>query len=71
MVRACDIEAVRAEFYKQYPVDGTESQKAEARRKGWQRTIKHATERDLVCVREMDGTQFVWLAKADDGQKDK
>ena len=40
MVRACDIEAVRAEFYKQYPVDGTESQKAEARRRGLQPDAK-------------------------------
>ena len=71
IVRACDIEAMRAEFYRQYPVDGTEEQKAETRKKAWQRTIKAATERELVCVREMDGTQLVWLAKADDGQKDK
>ena len=71
MVRACDVAAVRAEFYKQYPADGTESQKAEARRRGFNRTLKHATERDLVCIREMDGTQLVWFAKADDGQQDK
>ena len=34
MVRACDIEGVRAEFYKQYPVDGTEDPKGRGAREG-------------------------------------
>jgi hypothetical protein len=69
-VRACDVEAVRAEFYRQYPADGTDEKKADTRGKAWRRTIKNATERDLVCVREMNGIQFVWFAKADDEQAD-
>jgi hypothetical protein len=67
LVRACDIEAVRTEFYKQYPAEGTEEQKAEARSKAFRRSIKNARERELIVTREMDGTQFVWLAKVEDG----
>ena len=42
-VRACDIELVRREFYRQYPADGTDKQKADARRKAFSRSVKEAT----------------------------
>jgi hypothetical protein len=61
MVRACDIEAVRAEFYRQYPADGTEEQKAEARRKQFGRAVRNAIARGLVASREIEPTQFIWL----------
>ena len=62
-VCACDIEAVRAEFYRQYPADGTDRQKTEARRKAFGRAVKETIARELVGTREVDGVQFVWLAK--------
>jgi len=61
-VRACDIELVRREFYRQYPADGTDKQKADARRKAFSRSVKEATARNLVATREVDGVQLIWLA---------
>jgi hypothetical protein len=62
-VRACDLEVVRAEFYRQYPADGTEKQKSEARRKAFGRSVKETIARGLVGTREVDRVQFIWLAK--------
>jgi hypothetical protein len=61
-VCACDLEVVRAEFYRQYPADGTAQQKAEARRKAFGRSVKEAIARGVVGSREMDGIQLIWLA---------
>jgi hypothetical protein len=60
-VRACDMELVRREFYRQYPADGTDKQKADARRKAFSRSVKETTARDLVATREVDGVQLIWL----------
>jgi hypothetical protein len=60
-VRACDIDLVRREFYRQYPADGTDKQRADARRKAFSRSVKEATARDLVATREVDGVQLIWL----------
>ena len=61
-VRACDMELVRREFYRQYPANGTDRQKADARRKAFSRSITETTARGLVATREVDGVQFIWLA---------
>jgi hypothetical protein len=61
-VCACDIELVRAEFYRQYPADGTEQQKAETRRKAFGRSVKEGIARGVVASREVDRVQFIWLA---------
>jgi hypothetical protein len=61
-VRACDIELVRTEFYRQHPADGTERQKAETRRKAFGRSLKGAQARGLVASREVDGVQLIWLS---------
>jgi hypothetical protein len=60
---------VRTEFYKQYAVaDGTSQQKAEARKKAFQRAIAAAQANGLVMTREAsDGTQLIWLAKPEEG----
>jgi hypothetical protein len=60
-VRACDIDLVRREFYRQYPADGTDKQKADARRKAFSRSVKETAARDLVATREVDGVQLIWL----------
>ena len=61
-VRACDIELVRTEFYRQCPADGGEKQKADARRKAFGRSVKDSIARGVVASREVDGVQFIWLA---------
>jgi hypothetical protein len=61
-VRACDIELVRREFYRQYPANGTDKQKADARRKAFSRSLTETTARGLVATREVDGMQLIWLA---------
>jgi hypothetical protein len=65
-VRACNLEQVRPEFYRQYPADGTEQQKAEARRKAFNRSVKDAQARGVLACREVDGIQLIWLATQED-----
>ena len=55
-VRACDIELVRNEFHRQYTADGTDKQKADARRKAFGRAVKESQARGLVAIRELDGS---------------
>jgi hypothetical protein len=62
-VRACDLELVRQEFYRQHPADGDEKQKTEARRQAFYRAVKAAQEASLIAIRELDGVQLVWLTK--------
>ena len=66
-VQACDSEMVRAEFYRQYPADGTEQQKTETRRRAFSRAVKDAIARAVVGSREVDGVQFIWLATQEGG----
>ena len=61
-VRACDIELVRSEFYRQWPADGTEQQKTDARRKAFNRSVKDSFARGVVASRQVDGVQLIWLA---------
>ena len=61
VVRACDLSLVRAEFDKQYIAEGTDRQKADARRKAFQRAVKDAQAKELVATREMNGRQLAWL----------
>jgi hypothetical protein len=49
-VRAVDLGAVRAEFYRTYPADGDDKQKQETRRKAFQRSI-----------RDVHDVTYVWL----------
>jgi hypothetical protein len=60
-VRAVDLEAVRAEFYRTYPADGNDKQKQETRRKAFQRSIRDVQERGLVGIRAIDDVTYVWL----------
>jgi hypothetical protein len=67
IVRACDVELVRAEFHRQYPAEGNPREKTETRRKAFQRALKSAQDNAVVMLREIGGTQFVWLAKNETG----
>ena len=62
-VRACDVELVRAEFYRQHVAEGTDEQKKAARQKAFKRAVNDATARGIVATREVEGVQFVWLTK--------
>jgi AAA domain len=63
LVRAGDYEVVRTEFYRQYPADGTEQQKTDARRKAFGRSVRDSIARGAVTSREVDGVQLIWLTK--------
>jgi hypothetical protein len=60
-VRGIDREIVRAEFYAQTPVDGTEHQKQEIRRKRFNRALERACEKQLIGIREIGTTTYLWL----------
>jgi len=62
-VRAVDIELVRQEFYRQYPADGDEKQKAETRRQAFHRAVTAAQDASLIAGRELNGVELVWLTK--------
>lgn len=63
VVRAVDIKLIRNEFYRQYPADGDERQKATARRQAFYRAVKDAQAKGLVTTREVDGIQLIWLTR--------
>jgi hypothetical protein len=67
-VRACDLELVRSEFYRQYPADGNDEQKQEARRKTFGRHVKASVQRSVAALREVDGVQLIWLTKPEQRQ---
>jgi hypothetical protein len=60
-VRGIDQEIVRAEFYATTPVDGTEHQKQERRRKRFNRAIERAHEKQLIGIRELGAVTYLWL----------
>jgi len=64
-VKACDLELVRAEYYRQYPAEGTKEQKQAARQKAFSRHVKQAVQRSVAAVREIDGAQLIWFTKTE------
>jgi hypothetical protein len=53
---------VRDEFVAAYPADGeNEKKKADAKRQAFNRALKTARERELVCSREVGGIDHLWL----------
>jgi hypothetical protein len=63
VVRAVDIKLIRNEFYRQYPADGDERQKATARRQAFHRVVKDAQAKGLITTREVEGVQLIWPTK--------
>jgi hypothetical protein len=64
-VRACDLDLVRAEFYRQLAADGSPDQKQDTRRKAFTRAVRSAQEANLIATRDMGGVQLVWLVAAE------
>jgi hypothetical protein len=60
-VRGIDREIARAEFYAQTPVDGTEAQRQERRRKRFNRALERACEKQLIGIRQIGTVTFLWL----------
>jgi AAA domain len=60
-VRGIDREIVRIEFYATTPVDGTEHQKQERRRKRFNRALDRAHEKQLIGIREIGTATYLWL----------
>jgi hypothetical protein len=67
VVRAVDIEVVRAEFYKSYPADGDARQKQSAKRQAFNRAVRDAQERGLIGVREVGDVTLIWLVRNEGG----
>jgi hypothetical protein len=61
IVRAVDIEVVRAEFYKSYPATGDDAAKKEARKKAFIRAVDAAHNKRLIDSRDIGATTFLWL----------
>jgi hypothetical protein len=62
LVRAVDLEQVRAEFYKAYPAEGDAKAKSETRRKAFNRAIKSAQANGLIGIHDIGVATYVWLA---------
>jgi hypothetical protein len=59
--------AVRTEFMAIYPVDAdTDKLKADAKRQAFNRALKAARDRSLVCSREIPGVDHLWLVDEQD-----
>lgn len=61
LVRAVDLELVRAEFYKSHPATGDEKAKSNTRRQAFTRAIREAGNRGLVATRDIGAITFIWL----------
>jgi hypothetical protein len=57
IVRAVDIEIVRAEFYKNYP-----QREKGTREKAWDRALDAADAKVLISTRDIGPTTFIWFA---------
>jgi hypothetical protein len=65
-VRSVPLHFVRSEFVAGYPADGeTEEQKQDAKRKAFKRNLDSARNKNLVCCRDVGGTDHVWLVNED------
>jgi hypothetical protein len=58
---------VRVEFMAAYPADGEDKKKkTDAKRNAFNRALKTARERELVCSREIAGVDHLWLTDDQD-----
>ena len=73
VVRMIDQEIVRAAFYAGTPADGTREQKAEIRRKQFQRALGWAEDQRLIGIGEIDDISYLWLKQPDprDGDEEE
>jgi hypothetical protein len=70
IVRMIDREIVRNEFYAQTPSDGTPDQKAQLRRKQFNRVLDWAEAQQLIGIREIGELTYLWLTRPEPSQQD-
>src|SRR5215831_1836105 len=63
VVQALKLDLVRAEFIKTWPALGAKNP-GEAKTLAFRRAIKDAIKRKVVATRELNGADFIWLARA-------
>jgi hypothetical protein len=61
VVRMVDEEIVRREFNARTAADGTEEEKRKIRAQRFRRAVNRAEEKQLVGLREIEGTTYLWL----------
>jgi hypothetical protein len=61
VVRMIDQEIVRREFYARTAADGTEEEKRKIRTQRFRRAVNRAEEQQLIGLREIKGTTYLWL----------
>ena len=66
IVRAVDLEIVRAEFYRSYPAEGDDKTKRATGQKPFRRAIDNAQTNNLIGVREVGTVTLVWLSRLQD-----
>jgi hypothetical protein len=69
-VRMVDQEIIREEFYARTAADGTPAQKAEFKRKRFNRALNRAEEMQLIGIREINGIVYLWLMPVDTGAEE-
>ena len=71
IVRMVDQEIVRREFYdKTRAPDGTQKQKAEFRRKQFNRALDRAEGDELIDSQERNGITYLWLTRPEPTERD-
>ena len=61
-VHAVTLEQVRTEFVASYPADNEDQRARDAvKRSAFNRALKDARERLLICSREIEGVDHLWL----------
>src|SRR5262249_51822030 len=61
-VQALKLELLRAEFIKTWPALGAKNP-GDAKSLAFRRAIKDAIKRKVIATRELNGADFVWLAR--------
>ncbi|TFW56129.1 hypothetical protein CT676_37035 [Bradyrhizobium sp. MOS001] len=63
-VHAVTLEQVRTEFVASYPADNEDQRARDAvKRSAFNRAMKDARERLLICSREIEGVDYLWLVE--------
>jgi hypothetical protein len=67
-LRVVPLHFVRTEFMASYPAEkgDNEEQKQNTKRKAYQRQLKLARERNLICTRDLNGEDQAWLVSEGD-----
>ena len=65
LLRMINQEIVREQFYVQTPAEGTPEQKAEFRRKRFNRAVDWAEDQQLIAIAEIDGITYLRLSRSE------